>query len=44
MPPVKTLTPRQGQDDHREHCARPFGTSVTLPAPFALDLDTAGLL
>ncbi|CAL9435472.1 hypothetical protein SUDANB108_02136 [Streptomyces sp. enrichment culture] len=31
-------------DDYREHCARPFGKPVTLPAPFAFDLDTADLL
>ncbi|MFE0470586.1 Uma2 family endonuclease [Streptomyces sp. NPDC058947] len=31
-------------DDYREHCARPFGKPVTLPEPFAFDLDTADLL
>ncbi|MFJ3619911.1 Uma2 family endonuclease [Streptomyces iakyrus] len=31
-------------DDYREHCARPFGKSVTLPEPFAFDLDTADLV
>ncbi|MDT0390364.1 Uma2 family endonuclease [Streptomyces dubilierae] len=31
-------------DDYREHCARPFGKAVTLPEPFAFDLDTADLL
>ncbi|MFF8675783.1 Uma2 family endonuclease [Streptomyces sp. NPDC015242] len=30
--------------DYREHCARPFGKPVTLPEPFAFDLDTADLL
>jgi Uma2 family endonuclease len=32
------------EDDYREHCARPFGKPVTLPEPFAFDLDTADLL
>ncbi|CAL9318559.1 Uma2 family endonuclease [Streptomyces sp. SudanB52_2052] len=31
-------------DDYREHCARPFGKPVTLPEPFAFDLDTADLI
>ncbi|MFD5481891.1 Uma2 family endonuclease [Streptomyces hawaiiensis] len=32
------------EDDYREHCARPFGKSITLPEPFAFDLDTTDLL
>ncbi|MCT9138381.1 Uma2 family endonuclease [Streptomyces violarus] len=32
------------EDDYREHCARPFGKPITLPEPFAFDLDTADLL
>ncbi|MFC9510098.1 Uma2 family endonuclease [Streptomyces sp. NPDC057002] len=32
------------EDDYREHCARPFGKPITLPEPFAFELDTADLL
>lgn len=32
------------QDDYREHCARPFGKPITLPEPFAFELDTTDLL
>ncbi|MEU7401796.1 MULTISPECIES: Uma2 family endonuclease [unclassified Streptomyces] len=28
------------RDDYREHCTRPLGKSLTLPAPFSFDLDT----
>lgn len=27
-------------DDYRQHCTVPFGKSIRLPAPFALDLET----
>lgn len=27
-------------DDYRQHCTIPFGRSIRLPAPFALDLET----
>lgn len=27
-------------DDYRQHCTIPFGKSIRLPAPFALDLET----
>ncbi|MFB8771172.1 Uma2 family endonuclease [Streptomyces broussonetiae] len=30
--------------DYREHCARPFGKPLTLPAPFGFDLDTSDFL
>ncbi|MGV9272519.1 Uma2 family endonuclease [Streptomyces griseosporeus] len=30
--------------DYREHCTRPVGKAITLPEPFAFDLDTADLL
>ncbi|MFE9447907.1 Uma2 family endonuclease [Streptomyces sp. NPDC006739] len=31
-------------DDYREHCTLPFGKPLTLPEPFALDLETADFL
>ena len=39
-----TLFSEPKQDDYREHCARPFGKPVTLPEPFAFDLDTTDLV
>ncbi|MGI5425438.1 Uma2 family endonuclease [Streptomyces sp. CA-179760] len=39
-----TLFSEPKQDDYREYCARPFGKPVTLPEPFAFDLDTTDLL
>jgi Uma2 family endonuclease len=32
------------KDDYRGHCTRPFGKPVTLPEPFAFDLETADFL
>ncbi|MEU0944992.1 Uma2 family endonuclease [Streptomyces canus] len=32
------------KDDYREHCTRSFGKPITLPAPFAFDLETADFL
>ncbi len=31
-------------DEYRERCTRPLGKSLTLPGPFAFDLDTADFL
>ncbi|MGX1253093.1 Uma2 family endonuclease [Streptomyces ambofaciens] len=39
-----TLFSDPGHDDYREHCTRPLGKSLTLPAPFSFDLDTADFL
>jgi Uma2 family endonuclease len=39
-----TLLSNPGQDDYRERCTRPFGKPVTLPEPFAFDLDTSDFL
>jgi Uma2 family endonuclease len=30
--------------DYREHCTRPFGKTLTRPAPFGFDLDTSEFL
>ncbi|MGY0066970.1 Uma2 family endonuclease [Streptomyces sp. QTS137] len=32
------------RDDYREVCTRPLGKTLSLPAPFAFDLDTADFL
>ncbi|OUC96663.1 Uma2 family endonuclease [Streptomyces swartbergensis] len=39
-----TLFSDPEKDDYREHCTRPLGKSITLPAPFAFDLDTTDFL
>ncbi|MDT9697938.1 Uma2 family endonuclease [Streptomyces sp. P17] len=39
-----TLFSDPEKDDYREHCTRPFGKPLTLPAPFAFDLETTDLL
>ncbi|MFR0352276.1 Uma2 family endonuclease [Streptomyces sediminimaris] len=39
-----TLFSDPGKDDYREHCTRPFGRPLSLPEPFAFDLDTADFL
>ncbi|WP_326770009.1 Uma2 family endonuclease [Streptomyces sp. NBC_01591] len=31
-------------DDYRQHCTIPFGKRLTLPAPFAFDLETEELI
>lgn len=31
-------------DDYRQHCTIPFGKSIRLPAPFALDLETLAFI
>jgi len=31
-------------DDYRQHCTIPFGKRLTLPAPFAFDLETEKLI
>lgn len=31
-------------DDYRQHCTIPFGKSIRLPAPFALDLETEAFI
>lgn len=31
-------------DDYLEHCTRPFGKSLALPAPFAFELETVDFL
>ncbi|MFE6333337.1 Uma2 family endonuclease [Streptomyces sp. NPDC057798] len=39
-----TLFSDPEKDDYREHRTRPFGKPVTLPAPFAFDLETTEFL
>ncbi|MEV5544931.1 Uma2 family endonuclease [Streptomyces sp. NPDC052309] len=39
-----TLFSDPERDDYREHCTRPLGKPLTLPAPFAFELDTADFL
>ncbi|MFF5039501.1 Uma2 family endonuclease [Streptomyces nigra] len=39
-----TLFGSPGKDDYREHHTRPLGRPVTLPAPFAFELETTDLL
>jgi len=39
-----TLFSSPEKDDYREHCTRPFGKPLTLPAPFAFELETTDLL
>ncbi|MFI7399673.1 Uma2 family endonuclease [Streptomyces sp. NPDC049541] len=39
-----TLFSDPEKDDYRELCTRPFGKPLTLPAPFAFDLDTTDFL
>ncbi|WP_253195359.1 Uma2 family endonuclease [Streptomyces sp. JHA26] len=39
-----TLFGDPGHDDYRQHCTVAFGKSLTLPAPFSFDLDTADFL
>lgn len=39
-----TLFSDPGKDDYREHCTRPLGKPLSLPEPFAFDLDTADFL
>ncbi|MBO4260635.1 Uma2 family endonuclease [Streptomyces griseorubiginosus] len=39
-----TLFSDPENDDYREHCTRPLGKPLTLPEPFAFDLETADFL
>ncbi|MGW0596836.1 Uma2 family endonuclease [Streptomyces sp. NPDC002776] len=39
-----TLFSDPEKDDYREHRTRPFGKAITLPAPFAFDLETSDFL
>ncbi|MER5755026.1 Uma2 family endonuclease [Streptomyces sp. NPDC002088] len=39
-----TLLRDPRQDDYRQRCTLPFGKSLTLPEPFAFDLDTSDFL
>jgi Uma2 family endonuclease len=39
-----TLFSEPENDEYREHCTRPFGKPLTLPEPFAFDLETADFL
>ncbi|MFB7919329.1 Uma2 family endonuclease [Streptomyces sp. NPDC056061] len=39
-----TLFSDPEQDDYRQHCTVPFGKTLTLPAPFAFDLETEPFL
>jgi Uma2 family endonuclease len=39
-----TLFSDPEKDDYREHCTRPFGKALTLPEPFAFELETADFL
>ncbi|MFE1750132.1 Uma2 family endonuclease [Streptomyces anandii] len=39
-----TLFSEPRGDEYRELCMRPFGKSLTLPEPFAFDLETADFL
>lgn len=39
-----TLFSDPGHDDYRQHCTVALGKPLTLPAPFAFDLDTTGFL
>ncbi|MET9381599.1 Uma2 family endonuclease [Streptomyces sp. NPDC002928] len=39
-----TLLSDPRQDDYRQRCTLPFGKSLTLPEPFAFDLDTSDFL
>ncbi|MFF7067427.1 Uma2 family endonuclease [Streptomyces pseudovenezuelae] len=39
-----TLFSDPEKDDYREHRTRPFGKPLTLPEPFAFDLETADFL
>jgi Uma2 family endonuclease len=39
-----TLFSAPEKEDFREHCTRPFGKPITLPEPFAFDLDTTDFL
>ncbi|GAB2750226.1 hypothetical protein GCM10027072_53800 [Streptomyces bullii] len=39
-----TLFSDPEKDDYREHCTRPLGRPISLPEPFALDLDTDDFL
>ncbi|MFD8303972.1 Uma2 family endonuclease [Streptomyces sp. NPDC059690] len=39
-----TLFSDPEKDGYREHCTRPLGKPVSLPEPFAFDLDTADFL
>ncbi|MFF7853930.1 Uma2 family endonuclease [Streptomyces sp. NPDC007904] len=39
-----TLFSDPERDEYRERCTRPFGRPITLPEPFAFDLDTGDFL
>ncbi|MGC0341181.1 hypothetical protein RKD20_006215 [Streptomyces sp. SLBN-8D4] len=39
-----TLFSDPEKDDYREHWTRPFGKALTLPEPFAFELETADFL
>ncbi|MGV9451054.1 Uma2 family endonuclease [Streptomyces sp. NPDC003635] len=39
-----TLFSDPEKDDYREHCTRPLGKPLTLPEPFAFDLETTDFL
>ncbi|WP_405559157.1 Uma2 family endonuclease [Streptomyces canus] len=39
-----TLFSDPEKDDYREHCTRPFGKQLALPAPLSFDLETADFL
>ncbi|WP_460064982.1 Uma2 family endonuclease [Streptomyces sp. YKOK-I1] len=39
-----TLLSDPGQDDYRSRCTVPYGKPLTLPEPFAFDLDTSDFL
>ena len=39
-----TLLSEPRQDDYRQRCTVPFGKPLTLPEPFAFDLDTSDFL
>ncbi len=39
-----TLFSDPERDDYREQCTRPLGKPLSLPAPFAFDLETADFL
>ncbi|MER6009414.1 Uma2 family endonuclease [Streptomyces bluensis] len=39
-----TLFSDPEKDDYRQHCTLPFGKPITLPEPFAFDLETSDFL
>ncbi|GEK00614.1 Uma2 family endonuclease [Streptomyces sp. NPDC003388] len=39
-----TLFGEPEKDDYRQHCTLPFGKSLTLPEPFAFDLETSDFI